>query len=122
MSRIQGDLTERTFRFACQVLDLIDELPHNVKGWEIGRQLVRSGTSVGSNVHEADNAFSDADFAHKCSIARKEATETCFWLRLSRECRLILPEHAEPLQVESAELVRILSTIVMRTEANIKRK
>ena len=76
MARIRGDLLGRTFEFAKSMLTIVDSLPNNNKGWEIGRQMIRCGTSVGANLREADNAQTDADFIYKCSISRKEASET----------------------------------------------
>jgi four helix bundle protein len=70
-------------------VDLIDELPNNVKGWVISRQLLRSGTSVGANVREADQALSRVDFIHRLSIAHKEAAETHYWLCLCRDKSLL---------------------------------
>lgn len=70
MARIQGGLLVRTFEFAKMILTLVDELPHNTKGWEISRQVIRAGTSIGANVREADNALTDREFALKCSFAR----------------------------------------------------
>ncbi len=75
MARIQGDLLTRSFEFALMITKMIDDLPNTQKGWVVARQLMRSGTSVGANVREADNALTDADFAFKCSLARKEASE-----------------------------------------------
>jgi len=75
MGRIQGDLTERTLRFGVDILGLLKQLPQDTGGWVVGKQLCRSGTSIGANIREADAALTDADFAHKMSIARKEASE-----------------------------------------------
>lgn len=116
MTRIQGDLRDRTFQLAGSVLAIVDLLPNNNKGWEIGRQLIRCGTSVGANVREADNALTDADFAHKCSIARKEASETHYWLQLCQSARLLDGADLQKLIRETDEVVRILSTIVQRTQ------
>ena len=116
MGRIQGDLLERTTCFAEQVVLSMDLLPNNVKGWEIGRQLLRSGTSIGANVREAHHALTDSDFAHKCSVARKEASETQYWLELCKRTKLMTGEKADVLWKEVDELVRILLTIVRGTQ------
>ncbi|MCC7290769.1 MAG: four helix bundle protein [Phycisphaerales bacterium] len=116
MGRFQGDLPDRSFQFACKVVELVDRLPNNFKGWEIEKQLLRSGTSVGSNIQEADHAFSESDFAFKCSVARKEAAETGFWLRLCRSTGLLDPSSVAPMSQESDELTRILSTVVKNTQ------
>jgi four helix bundle protein len=121
MARIQGDLKVRTFRFAQAVLDVFDCLPNNTKGWELGKQLIRSGTGVGSNVREADNAHTDAEFAHKCSIARKEAGETAYWLELCTAAGLLPNDRTEVQIQEADELTRILSAIVIGTQTRIEK-
>src|SRR5262245_37034840 len=121
MARIQGDLRQRTFRFAASILELVDALPNNVKGWEIGKQLVRSGCGIGSKVREADNAISNADFALKCSHARKEASETNYWLELSHQAGLLVSENVIAAIQEADELTRILSTVVKNTQEHLAR-
>jgi four helix bundle protein len=121
MTRIKGDLKNRSFDFGLSVLSLADQLPNNVKGWVVGKQLIRSGTSVGSNVREADNAHSDADFAYKCSVARKESAETHYWLELCVAAGLLKGEETKRVLCEADELARITSTIVLRTQQHIAR-
>ncbi|MCP4593254.1 MAG: four helix bundle protein [bacterium] len=116
MARIRGDLGERTMRFALSVIELVDALPNCTKGWAIGRQLMRSGTSVGANVREADHALTDADFAHKCSIARKEAAETQYWLELSKRAELLSVASLDAALDEADQLTRILGTLVRKTQ------
>ncbi len=116
MGRFQGDLPERSFQFAKLIVSLIDQMPQNTKGWVLGKQVLRSGTSIGANVHEADHAFSASDFAHKCSLARKEASETWYWLRLCMACGVLSGALAETAAKESDELVRVLGSIVKKTQ------
>ena len=122
MGRIQGDLKERTFEFAVSVMSLVDQLPNHTKGWEVGRQLIRSGTSVGANVREADSAFTDRDFAHQCNIARKEAAETYYWLQLCQRIGMLQGERLDQAVREADELVRILSSVVKGTQQYIAAK
>ena len=110
-----GRLAERTYRFSLRILGLVDELPNNVKGWEISRQLLRSGTSIGANVREADQALSRADFIHRLSIARKKASETHYWLCLCRNMSLLSGDSAAQAITEVDELLRILSTIIKKS-------
>lgn len=122
MSRIKGDLRERTFSFAKAIVDLSDALPQNTKGWVIGKQLIRAGTSIGANVREADHALTEAEFAQRCSIARKEASESEYWLSLCSACRLLGEPSVAPLIDEAIELLKILGTIVLRTQESIRQK
>ena len=119
MGRIQGDLPHRTFEFAVTILKLTDRLPNVAKGWEIGRQLIRCGTSVGANARETDNALTDAEFPHRCSIARKEAGETHYWLELCRRTELLHGQQLQAATGEADELVRILSSVVKATQQHI---
>jgi four helix bundle protein len=114
--RFRGDLPERTFEFAKTVLDLVDDLPSNTKGWAVAKQLIRCGTSIGANIAEARDAFSDAEFAHRCSIARKEAAETRYWLRICHDKRLIRSPHLDAAIGEVEQFVRILGTIVLKLQ------
>ena len=114
--RFRGDLPDRTFEFAKIILDLVDELPNNNKGWVIARQLVRCGTSIGANICEADEALTDAEFTHRCSIARKESSETRYWLRICRDKALIRSIQLAPSIIASEEFLRILGTIVRKMQ------
>ncbi len=121
MSRFQGDLPARTFEFAKQIISLVEQLPDGTQGWELGRQLFRSGTSIGANVREADVALTNAEFAHRCSIARKEASETHYWLLLCRDTGLLNGSEIENAVTESDEIMRILSVIVKKTQQHMSR-
>ncbi len=111
------DIQERTFKFAVRMVRLIGRLPRTIAGTEVGRQAVRSATSIGANVEEADAAESKPDFIHKMSIAHKEARETRYWLRLI-DAALLVDDEISSLIQESDELVRILYTIVKNARRN----
>jgi len=80
--------------------------------------LLRSGTSIGANLEEAQAGQSRADFVSKCSIALKECRETIYWLRLMSAHKLIEADQLKRLTNEADEIRRILSTIVLRTKQN----
>ncbi len=109
------DIHKRTFDLAIRIVKMVDHLPRTLSGIEIGKQVLRSGTSVGANVQEADAAESKKDFIHKMGIARKEAQETRFWLGIIQTA--ILPNDAEvaALWKECDELARILYAIIKNT-------
>jgi len=119
--RQKFDIQERTFKFAVRVVKLVNRLPRTVAGVEIGRQVVRSATSIGSNVEEADAAESKRDFIHKMSIAHKEARETRYWLRVI-QAALLNNDKVQALIQESDELVRILYTIVEKARQSPQSK
>jgi four helix bundle protein len=121
MGRIVGDLKERTLRFAESALRAVSRFPNETRGWLVARQLARSASSVGANVWEADAALTDTEFAHKASIARREAAETEYWLELALRTGLLDKGNVADLRREAKELVRILATIVRKTQDHVRR-
>ena len=80
--------------------------------------MLRSGTSVGANIEEAQAGQSRADFLSKMSIASKEARETLYWLKLLEKAELISDDRLQALKQEADEIVRILTSIVKATKQN----
>lgn len=119
MGRLTGDIKERTLHFGAEALAAMTELPNETRGWIVAKQLGRAATSIGANVWEADAALTDSEFAHKMSIARKEASETQYWLELAKRSEIMSAETHAVLAAEAAELGRILSTIVRKTQEHI---
>ena len=103
----QNVILERSYSFALEMMHLSRELRAKHE-YEMTRQLWRSGTSIGANVEEAQAAQSRADFASKMSIPSKEARETCYWLRLTRDGELLDSETAQSALGESEEILKIL--------------
>ena len=114
---MKSDLPDRTFAFAERIVRLCVVLESNgrVSG-ALANQLLRSGTSVGANVEEAQGAESKRDFAHKYSIACKEARETHYWLRLLAASGVVAEDRLTPLTAEANELVAILTSIVKKSK------
>jgi len=110
------DIKERTFVFSVRVVKLAQRLLKTIAGRELGKQIIRSGTSIGANVEEADGATSKKDFIHKMGIARKEARETRYWLRIIGST-LMNDQEIESLTNECDELVKILSKIIQNARA-----
>jgi four helix bundle protein len=114
---MRRDLCERTFAFSVQVVKLcrqLDSKPGVPR--TLSRQLLRSGTSIGANIEEGQGGQSRADFVSKYSIARKEARETKYWLRLLVACELSANHDVNPLVTECNELIAILTTIIKKTK------
>ncbi len=91
------DLCERTYRFAVSIARMVRRLPKDVAGYEVGRQVLRSGTSIGANVEEADAAESTQDMLHKLKISLKEAQETRFWMRTIHDSELLVDNEVSAL-------------------------
>jgi len=103
------DLKKRTKRFALRVLKLVAALPNTVAGRAIGGQLVRSGTSVGSNYRAACRGRSRAEFVAKLGVVEEEADESAFWMELIIEGELLKPRQVEPLLNEANEITKIIA-------------
>ncbi len=116
---MQRDLPERTFKFAARIVRLcqaLDERPGVAR--TLGRQLLRSGTSIGANVEEGQGGQSRADFVSKYSIAAKEARETHYWLRLLASTEILPETQLQDLLDECNQLIAILTTIIKNTKEN----
>lgn len=102
------DLVERTKKFALSFIGLYSRLPGTTLAQVMGRQLLRSGTSVGAQYREARRAKSDADFISKIEGALQELEETAYWLELLEESRVVATSEAATLRTEANELMSIL--------------
>ncbi len=105
-------IVERSYRFALRIIKLVNSLPKNRTSDIIGRQLLKSGTSIGANIEEAQSGYSKNDFTNKMSIAQKEARETNYWLRLLRDSNQIKKDLITDILIESEELSKMLYSIV----------
>lgn len=114
------DIEERTFEFAVRIVKMSRFLPKTADGRVLATQVLKSGTSIGANVEEAEGAYSKADFTHKMSIALKEAKETHYWLRLIRATDLLKPARMNGIVKEAEELKKILGAIVSKARGKSK--
>ena len=111
------DIAERTFAFGLRIIRMVNTLPRTIAGEVIARQLMRAGTSVGANVHEARGSSSKREYSRRIKIARSEAREALYWLRLLLESELLPRRRLASIVQEAEELMRILTTIGKRTES-----
>jgi len=111
------DIERRTFEFAVRAVRLVNALPATTAGTVMARQIMRSGTSVGANVEEAQGSHSRKEFSRRMNIARSEAREVLYWLRLARETKLLPASRLTAIINEADELVRILTAIVKRARS-----
>ena len=109
-------LLVKTFSFALKIIDYTEELQEKKK-FVIGNQLLKSGTSVGANSKEAQNAESKADFIHKLKIAIKEADETEYWLFLC-DAHKSYPDCKELLN-DLSEILKILNKIISTSKLKL---
>jgi four helix bundle protein len=106
------DLIERVEKFGSMVVVFAKTIPKNVISLPLISQFIRAGTSVGANYYEADDAESRKDFVHKIGIAKKEARETLYWLKMIVVAEPSLKEKSIELYQEAKELNLIMNAIV----------
>lgn len=111
-------IQERCFEYALRAIRLFHYLGEFKDGAAsvIGKQFLRSATSVGANVEEAQSAESRADFIHKMGIAQKEIRENLYWLRLLHASGIIPEVRVLPLVQESREILAIISKIIITSK------
>lgn len=109
-------LDERTYKFALRVIKLVSSLPRTAISEVLGRQVLRSGTSIGANVEEAFGATSKREFTYKLNIAFKEAKETHYWLRLIRDVGLVPAKRIDLLIQEALEIKLILAKSIVTSQ------
>ena len=109
--RTENPVAEKSRAFAVRVVRLYQRLAAEKREYVLSKQFLRSGTSIGANVHEALRAQSRADFASKMGIALKEAQETDYWLDLLHETDYIDAESFSSLRTQNDELLRLLTSI-----------
>jgi len=114
------DLEERTGRFGISIIRFAQNIPRNTVTTPLINQLVRSGTSVGANYCEADDAESRADFKHKLGICKKESRETKHWLKMIATAVPTITDETKPLLQEAHELNLIFNAIINSTKKNSK--
>ena len=117
------EIKQRAFEFALRVLRVCQHLDaQKGSSWVLSRQLLRSATSVGANLEEAQAAHSKADFICKAEIALKEAREARYWLRLVAAAELVTSRRILPLQKEAEELARVLVAVVVSAKSRASLK
>ena len=116
MQKEENDLTMRTKNFALQIIRLFSALPKTTEAQVIGRQVMRSGTSVGANYREAYRGRSKPEFIAKCGDCLREIEETAYWLDLLADADVVTPEKLRNVRQECSELIAIFVTILKRSK------
>lgn len=112
------DLRDRTKAFALRVIRMYSALPKTTVAQVLGKQSLRSGTSVGANYREAHRARSKPEFISKIGDCLKELDETAFWLELLVEGLVVPPAKLAPLRDECDQLLAIFTTISIKSKSN----
>ena len=116
MQSEENDLRQRTKEFALQIVWMYSELPKTTEAQVLGKQVLRSGTSVGANYREAYRARSKPEFIAKCGDSLRELEETAYWLELLVDGKIVAPEKLSNLRQECSELIAIFVTILKRSK------
>ena len=122
MERILKDnvILDKSFDFAVRIVKLYKYLCDEKKEYVLSKQLLRSGTSIGANINEAQAGQSKADFISKMSISSKEARESKYWIDLLIKTDYLNKndEHTKSLQKDIEEIIKLLTSIVKSSQAN----
>jgi len=116
---VPKDIIKRSLDFAVRIIKLSKYLESN-KTYSIANQILRSATSIGANLSEAEYAQSKSDFIHKNSIALKECAETKYWIELLFHSELIKENLYSSLLKDCEEILKILTTIVKKSKLSNK--
>jgi four helix bundle protein len=116
MQNEEHDLRDRTKGFALQIIRMFVAIPKTTEAQVLGKQLLRSGTSVGANYREAYRGRSKAEFISKCGDSLRELEETAYWLELLIDAKIIPTEKLSALRQECDELIAIFVTILRRSK------
>jgi four helix bundle protein len=107
-------IIQKSYTFALQIIQLYKSLIEK-KEFVLSKQILRSGTSIGANIHEAVASESKKDFIHKLGMSVKEARETSYWLNLLKDSEYISNEEFDKLNNSCEEIIRILNSIILTT-------
>lgn len=107
---------DKSYDFAIRIVKLAQYLQRERKEYVLSKQILRSGTSIGANIEEAQAGQSRKDFLAKMAIASKETHETHYWIRLLRDPGYITADAAASLESDCMDLKRMLKSIVKTTQ------
>ena len=111
--------SQRLLQFSVRIIFLVNRLPKTPAGYAIANQIVKSGTSIGANFVEAQDASSIKDFIQKLSISLREAQETCYWLQVIKGAKLIDALRIESELKECGEIKAILVSSIKSSKAKL---
>jgi len=113
-------IVDKSFAFAVRIVKVYKYLYDEQKEYILSKQLLRSGTSIGANINEAQAAQSKADFISKLSISSKEARETNYWIELliTTQYLNIDDTHVKSLKEDIQEIIKLLTTIIKTSQVN----
>ena len=121
MENKNDNIRDFSYDFAIRIIRLYQILVKDKKEYNLAKQLLRSGTSIGANVREAQNAESAADFVHKLAISLKEANETEYWLCLLRDTDFLTEKEFNSIHDDIVSIIKMLTAIIKTKKRNLKK-
>ncbi len=112
----ENAIKQKSFQLAVRIIRLSQYLQKEKQEYVLSKQILRSGTSVGANIREAQNAESKADFIHKFSIAQKETDETLYWLELMKETEIITLKEFESIYAQTTKVFKLIRSIILSSK------
>ena len=112
-------LKEKSFKFAIRIVNLYKHLCESKKEFVLSKQILRSGTSVGANIREAEHSESKADFVHKMAVAQKEINETIYWLELMKETEYISKQEFESINIDAVEIIKMITSSIKTAKSKL---
>ena len=119
MNEKSNPLKDKSFQFALKIVKLYTFLTEQKREYVMSKQLLRSGTSIGANIREAQNAQSKADFIHKLSISQKECDETLYWIELLHQSDFVEENEFKAFHNDASELLKMLRSSILTTKQKI---
>ncbi len=119
---MENILKAKSLSFAVRIVNLVRFLNSDKNEFVMSKQILRSGTSVGAMIAEAEFAESKLDFIHKLSIAQKEANETIYWLSLLKETEYLSINQFEDIQNNAVEILKLLTSSIKTVKSRLDNK
>jgi four helix bundle protein len=119
MEKEKGKLKEKSFKFAIRIVNLYKYLCEEKKEFVMSKQILRSGTSVGAMVREAEHSESKADFVHKMAIAQKECNETIYWLELLNATEYISIKEFDSINIDAVETIKMITSSIKTAKKSL---
>ncbi len=114
----ENTVKTKSFQFAIRIVHLYKYLCDEKREYVLSKQILRSGTSIGANVRESQNAESKADFIHKLGIAQKETDETLYWLELLEATSYLDEEEFLSMHKDANEILKLVRSIIITSKKN----
>jgi len=115
-----GLLKEKSFKLAVRVVNLYKIVANERKEFVMSKQLLRSGTSIGANIREANYGESKKDFIHKLAIAQKEADETIYWMELLKATDYLSIDEFESISQDAIEIIKMITASIKTAKNSLK--